>query len=335
MPHLLRAGRNAAQLPLFLELNIIAIGWDALGDCSEVDSLDEVKSRMREAYPDKRPAQIPGAAGQVYRFIGLADEEMVCVYDPEAREYHIGEVQSPYRFEAEAVQYRHRHDVLWRATVSRDRLSRRTRNALGSISTLSSIREDAWAEVTAVMRGEMPTEIPEESVIASASLTTEEETAEEIREEVIDRATEFIKDRLIALDWQEMEELVAGVLRGMGYKTMLTENGSDGGRDIVASPDGLGLESPRIIVEVKHRRNERMGTPQIRNFIGGLRPGDKGLYVSTGGFSGDARREADRANTPITLVDLDRLAALLTQYYESCDADTRALVPLRKVWWPV
>ncbi len=67
----------------------------------------------------------------------------------------------------------------------------------------------------------------------------------------------------------------------------------------------------------------------------GLHPGNAVLYVSTGGFSGDARRKADRANTPNTLVDLDCLAALLTQYYESYDADTRTPAPMRKVWRPV
>ena len=43
----------------------------------------------------------------------------------------------------------------------------------------------------------------------------------------------------------------------------------------------------------------------MRSFIGGLRAGDRGLYVSTGGFTKEARYEADRANVPIRLLDLD------------------------------
>lgn len=42
----------------------------------------------------------------------------------------------------------------------------------------------------------------------------------------------------------------------------------------MASPDGLGLENPRIKVEVKHRQNS-MGASEIRNFIGRLRPNIK------------------------------------------------------------
>ncbi len=39
----------------------------------------------------------------------------------------------------------------------------------------------------------------------------------------------------------------------MGYKTTVSEVGPDRGKDIAASPDGLMLTEPRIIVEVKAR----------------------------------------------------------------------------------
>ena len=131
-----------------------------------------------------------------------------------------------------------------------------------------------------------------------------------------------------------MEELVAGILRGMGYKTMMSPRGADRGKDIVASPDGLGLESPKIKVEVKHR-NGSMGSSNIRNFLGGLRHGDKGLYVSTGGFTKDAHYEAERANIPLTMIDSDQLVRLIIQHYDSFDPETRTLLPLRKIYWPV
>jgi hypothetical protein len=45
----------------------------------------------------------------------------------------------------------------------------------------------------------------------------------------------------------------------MGYKTRVSPPGADRGVDIFASPDGLGLEEPRIFVEVKHRLKSAMG----------------------------------------------------------------------------
>lgn len=78
-----------------------------------------------------------------------------------------------------------------------------------------------------------------------------------------------------------MQELVAGILRAMGYRNMILSPGPDRGKDIIASPDGLGLENPKIKVEVKHR-TAQMGSQELRSFLAILREGDKGLYVSTG-----------------------------------------------------
>jgi len=78
-----------------------------------------------------------------------------------------------------------------------------------------------------------------------------------------------------------------------------------------------------------------MGAQELRSFLGGLRQGDRGLYVSTGGFSREGEYEAERANIPLTLVDLDTLANLLVQHYEHLDAEGRALMPLAQVYWPV
>jgi restriction system protein len=145
---------------------------------------------------------------------------------------------------------------------------------------------------------------------------------------------EFIKDRVSRLGHREMEELVAGILRSMGYKTQQTDPGPDRGIDILASPDGFGFESPRIVVEVKHRPNTAMGSQDLRTFLGGRHDQDKGLYVSTGGFTKDARYEADRAKIPLMLMDLDGVVSTLMEHYENADSRVRTLVPLTRVFWP-
>ena len=38
---------------------------------------------------------------------------------------------------------------------------------------------------------------------------------------MLSKAHEFIKDKILQLDWEEMQELVAGILRAMGYKTIV------------------------------------------------------------------------------------------------------------------
>ena len=77
-----------------------------------------------------------------------------------------------------------------------------------------------------------------------------------------------------------------------------------------------------------------MSSQQIRSFIGGRHKDDRGLYVSIGGFSKDARYEADRSIIPLTLCTLDDLVRALVENYEQVDIETKLLVPLKKTYLP-
>jgi predicted Mrr-cat superfamily restriction endonuclease len=50
------------------------------------------------------------------------------------------------------------------------------------------------------------------------------------------------------------------------------------------------------------------------------------------GFTRDAKYEADRSATPLTL---PQIRELLIDHYEKLDSDARALIPLRRVYLPV
>jgi thermitase len=71
-----------------------------------------------------------------------------------------------------------------------------------------------------------------------------------------------------------------------------------------------------------------------RAFLGGRQPGDRCLYVSTGGFTKEARYEAERSSIPITLITLPELRELLVEHYESLRPLGTSLVPLERLYWP-
>ncbi len=318
---MIRAGEGAHLIDDFLENGIVAMGWDELGDLSGKKKSD-IKRLMKEKYGEYSRGKIAISSGQLVRFlfeINIGDH--VITYQPSTRTYHIGKVSGEYEYNSKRVEYRHVRKVEWVGAVSRDLLSVSTKNSLGAISALFLVPDEAKTEILGVLEGKK--QVSEE----------DGEEIEEIKEDLEERSREFVKDRIMALNWEQMQELVAGLLRAMGYKTIVSPKGSDRGKDVVASPDGLGLEEPRIVVEVKHR-NGQMGSHEIRSFLGALRQGNKGLYVSTGGFSKEARYEAERSNIPITLVDIDLLLRLIIQYYDDFDIETRSLLPLVKIYWP-
>ncbi|WIX32853.1 restriction endonuclease [Salinicola sp. JS01] len=116
----------------------------------------------------------------------------------------------------------------------------------------------------------------------------------------------------------------------MGYKTQASPPGSDRGKDIVSSPDGFGFgfEHQRIVVEVKHRKGQ-MGSQEICGFLGGRHKDNRGLDVSTSGFTKDAQYEADRASTLLAMWTLDHVVRSLIENYDATDAETKCIEPLK------
>jgi restriction system protein len=268
------------------------------------------------------------AAGQIHRFRNeIKIDDTIVTYDPNRRVYLVGEMVGDYRrdesFDPDDPNVR---SVAWRGEVSRDLLSLESKNTLGAISTLFLLLPEVVDDLNRAMSSHQPPKVPLPEQVS--------EPEKDVLRDIQSKAMEFTKDRVSALDWEEMQELVAGLLRAMGYKTHVSPAGPDRGKDIVASPDGFGFQAPKIIVEVKHRQGA-IGAPAIRSFIGGHRHAqDRGLYVSTGGFTREAYYEAERSNVPLALMTIDNLVEALIEHYEKLDLETQQLLPLKRIYWP-
>lgn len=324
---MVRAERNGRLYDAFKEHGVVAISWHEIGDLADLRSRDAILTRVRRQWPQLSQQSAAMAAGQIHRFRSVMKKgDTVVTYDPGRRVYLIGKIAGDYErdpsIDEEDPNIRR---VSWEGEVSRDLLSVASRNSLGAISTLFLLSDDVVTDLRRAMSSRQPAPEP--------GVGDEEPAEDDVFKNIQSKAIEFTKDRVSALDWADMQELVAGLLRAMGYKTRVSPSGPDRGKDIVASPDGFGFEAPRIVVEVKHRQGP-MGAQAIRSFLGGRHPHDKGLYVSTGGFSKDVHYEAERANIPVHLMSIDELVEALVENYERLDVGTKQLVPLKRIYWP-
>lgn len=326
---MVRAGKGSVYIDDFLEKGVVSLGFDVEKDLSGFSDRDKLFELIQEEFPNYKRGRLVNIAGQLFRFINeiqVGDE--VLTYDSSGRTYRLGEIASDYRFENNVVDsHSHCRSVNWIAEIHKDRVSKASNYSLGSILSLFLIKSPVVGEIRALASGN-------DSSLLIAKDEIENEVLEDEFESFEERSKEFIKDRLILLSWQEMQDLVAGLLRAMGYKTKVSPSGPDRGKDIVASPDGFGFEQPRIVVEVKHRLRKKVSTEQMGSFLNGRHKDDKGLYVSTGGFTKEAVYEAERAAIPVTLMDLDALVEGLVDNYDSVDTEVRALLPLRKIYLP-
>ena len=323
---MVRAGEGAHAATDFRDKNVVGIGWGE-EDWTQYSNRDAIMKRLSEQSPELSHKQALAQASQIDRFLrGIQVTDRILSYDASRRIYLLGSITSQPNHDPKVlVRYPTLRKVSWEAEVRRDDLSVATRNSLGAIMALFRVPDEAAQEIVTLAAGKTK----------DKSIAEEEEIegVVDVLKDIQSRSHEFIKDRLSRLDWDQMQQLVAGLLRAMGYKTRVSAQGPDRGKDIEASPDGFGFESPRIVVEVKHRR-DAMGSQDIRSFIGGRHKDDKGLFVSTGGFTKDAFYEAERSQIPLTLMDLDELAKTIADHYEKMDPEARALIPLTRIYWP-
>lgn len=321
-------GESGSLYDAFREREIAAVGWSQLASHATPGiGRKELIAKYQSLEPLLKKGSVVAGASQVWRFVNeVAVGDSVVTYSPANRMYLVGKVvgQAEHRPEWAEQGMALVRKVQWQQQeLPRDNLGTNTKNSLGSTLTLFEVPFDAAAEVFEALKGK-------------PVVPKEDEAEESIADPLADveaQALERIKDRVSELDWDDMQQLVAGILRAMGYKTQVSPPGSDRGKDIVASPDGFGFEHPRIVVEVKHRKGQ-MGSQEIRSFLGGRHKDDRGLYVSTGGFSKDAQYEADRASIPLAMWTLDHVVRALIEHYDATDAETKRIVPLKRLYWP-
>lgn len=322
---MVRAGDDQVLAEEIETKGAVAVGWP-VGDLSDAPQRAIIKDRLMALEDEIGAKAIPSATGQLHRFVNvISTGDDVVTFLRSTREYLVGKVSSKYRYDPTIFgdEYPHVRIVTWEGRVPRDLLSEGARNSLGSTLTLFDVADHIDEMRRLAVHPEQP--VPADEF---------DEEQPPFHEDVESRANQFIGDVLDRMSGSEFEDLVASLLRAMGYAVQKSPPGADGGIDIRAAPDRLLLSDPMIRVQVKHR-SQPMGSSEVQKLVGSLGPGTRGLFVSTGGFTRDAKREADRANQPVTLVDLDEFLKLLKDHYDALAIEVRDLVPMKRIWVPL
>ena len=140
----------------------------------------------------------------------------------------------------------------------------------------------------------------------------EDETPVEVQEH---------RDKLLSvlrsLPPEGFERICQRVLRESGFtKVIVTGKSGDGGIDGEGILKINPLVSLKVIFQAK-RYKDAVSASQVRDFRGAMQGrAEKGIILTTGRFTADARKEAIREGTPpIELVDGDNLVDLFEQKY--------------------
>ena len=193
------------------------------------------------------------------------------------------------------------------------------------------LRDEAWVRYKAWYRGK-------EKAIDEKPVTQHEEEDDLAKENIIEletleeRAANGIREYLKSKNPYEFQDLVASLLKAMGYYIQsVAPRGKDGGVDIVAYTDPLGAKTPRIKVQVKHKPDTAIPASDVRALLGILKAGDIALFVTSGTYSTDAKHAATSSDKFIRLIDGDEFISMWQEYYDKMSDEDKNMLPLKRI----
>lgn len=320
----IHAGRTGEAESLFLKKDMIAIGWEKIGDLSKLKAnRDAFKEAITKAYPDTKSNAIPILAGQPYRFIHEMKVNDIVIYPSKrSREVHIGKITGEYVYSLTAeMNYPHRRSVKWLKTFPRTNFTQGALYEIGSAMSLFQVKNFADEFVSAIEGKATPAPI------------IKDETVSYVIEDIEETTKDFILKKLSQeLKGHPLTHFVANILNTLGYRTRVSPEGPDGGIDIIAHKDELGFVPPIIKVQVKSSEGN-VGDPVVSALYGKVGSNEYGLLVTLGKYTNQAVSFA-KSKGNLRLIDGDELIELILSHYSELDSRYKGLLPLKKVYIP-
>jgi restriction system protein len=125
---------------------------------------------------------------------------------------------------------------------------------------------------------------------------------------------------------------VTAILEAEGFTCTMSPPGADGGIDIVAGRGLLGMDAPRLVVQVKS--GGQIGDPVVRDLSGVMHDqnADQGLLVAWGGLSKQARSTVQGQQFRMRVWTAEDVIDGVLRVYESLPEEIRSRIPLKRVW---
>jgi restriction system protein len=145
-----------------------------------------------------------------------------------------------------------------------------------------------------------------------------------------------LRQRLFKMPPDRFEVLISQLLTALGFEEEtieVTSYSSDGGIDVRGVLNAAGITRINAAVQAK-RWKKNIQAPAIQNLRGALKVDEQGIFITTSGFSKGASAEAEApGKTPISLIDGDKLVALLIQHEIGVVLERHTLHTLDEEWW--
>jgi len=331
---LVRSGKSGENDTFCIENSLCIINWPEAGDLRPFQTRKEMLAHVASLYPAGKPRMVSHYTGQLFSFsqrIEIGD--LVCLPLKSTGQIAIGKVIGPYEYDSVASpQQRQKRKVEWlRTDVARTAIKQDLLYTLGAFMTVCEItRNDGAARIAEVGKnGIDPGSKLAQGVAIDDPADSDQEPIVDLVETAEDQIRQYIIEEFAG---HALSELVAAVLTAEGFVCEVAPPGPDGGIDVFAGRGPLGLDAPRLLVQVKSQANQ-VDAKTIRELHGVISThgADQGLLVAWGGINKVAATELATQRFNLRVWDANDLMSGVFRNYEKFSPLMKNRLPLRNV----
>lgn len=335
---LVRAGQHGEREQFALDNNRAVAGWHEVGDLSSCQTREQLFSRLRATSPEASDKKLANHAAQLWAFVSkIEPNDLVLLPLKTTPAIAIGRVTGPYEYVADnPPDARHTRPVEWlRTDIPRGSVGQDLLYSLGAFMTICEIKRNGavqrFSALIATGKDPGAVSVAGEGETSSDEGDIDAETAPvDIEQVATDRMRAFISEHFTGHD---LARLVEAVLRAQGLFTFRSPAGADGGIDILAGAGALGMEQPRICVQVKSG-DAPVDVKVVRELQGVLSKvnADQALLVAWSGLTKPAETEARSQFFRLRVWTADDVISAVTSVYDDLPDEIQAELPLKRIW---
>ena len=340
-----RTGKHGERDSWALSKNLAGGGWDEVPDLSLSKTREDVANVVKTTYLENSASSHSNYTGQLWAFRGrIKAGDLIVLPLKSTSQVAFGYVVDDYRYDNEEPDPSKRHQlgVEWeRVDVARTAIKQDLLYIIGSALTIfKPSRNDAAWRLNQVMKtGFDPGARVDSSVLASelGSAVSDELDTSVTMADISDFAMTTILTRVQEnFSGHDLTRLIEGILVAEGYHCERKPIGPDGGVDILAGSGPLGLDAPRIVVQVKSDAGT-VGDPVVQTLQGAIKRfgADQALLVAWGGVNKNAEKFLETEKFTIRVWDSSDVLKAVFKNYKNLSADIRSELPLQQIWIPI
>lgn len=322
-----KGGSDGEREDRLLEHGLLGGGWEQLPSLDGIQTKDELAHRYADAYPEASKSTRSNYVGQLWSLVNrMNDGDLVVMPLKTTGTIAVGRINGLYQYRTDlGDDLRHVRPVKWTTTdAPRDTFDQDLLFSFGAFLTFARVkRAKAEQRILAAIEGKKT------PVVAVGIDAEDTEEAPDIAALAREQVRQHVSQNFAGHD---LAALIGHVLRATSFSfAEVSPPGADRGVDILAGSGPLGLDTPRLAVQVK---TGQAGVDEFRSLKGVMESfrADQGLLVAWRGFKGTVRSESRSSFFSVRLWDANDVLDALFEAYERLPDDVRTQLPLQRIW---